>query len=108
MIMLYIHSLLLAEHPLSDHPLLNHSPLPLSDHAWSVLCVDFVVNFPVVQTERMLFNSLIIKCVVQLELIQMIDNVVFYPSTSRREDEENMAEVRVSKHLKQLLAHCSL
>lgn len=52
----------------------------------------------------MLFNSLIIKCVVQLELIQMIDNVVFYPSTSRREDEENMAEVRVSKHLKQLLA----
>ncbi|XP_046857501.1 brefeldin A-inhibited guanine nucleotide-exchange protein 1-like [Xenia sp. Carnegie-2017] len=32
---------------------------------------------PVVQTERMLFNSLIIKCVVQLELIQMIDNVVF-------------------------------
>ena len=56
----------------------------------------------------MLFNSLIIKCVVQLELIQMIDNVVFYPSTSRREDEENMVEVRVSKHLKQLLAHCSL
>jgi hypothetical protein len=43
----------------------------------------------------MLFNSLIIKCVVQLELIQMIDNVVFYPSTSRREDEDNMAEIRV-------------
>ncbi|XP_046857714.1 brefeldin A-inhibited guanine nucleotide-exchange protein 1-like [Xenia sp. Carnegie-2017] len=42
---------------------------------------------PVVQTERMLFNSLIIKCVVQLELIQMIDNVVFFPSTSKREDE---------------------
>ncbi|CAB3982629.1 brefeldin A-inhibited guanine nucleotide-exchange 1 isoform X1 [Paramuricea clavata] len=49
---------------------------------------------PIVQTERMLFNSLIIKCVVQLELIQMIDNVVFYPSTSRREDEDNMAEIR--------------
>ncbi|XP_046857496.1 brefeldin A-inhibited guanine nucleotide-exchange protein 1-like [Xenia sp. Carnegie-2017] len=49
---------------------------------------------PVVQTERMLFNSLFIKCVVQLELIQMIDNVVFYPSTSKREDEDSMAELQ--------------
>ncbi|XP_046852323.1 brefeldin A-inhibited guanine nucleotide-exchange protein 1-like isoform X2 [Xenia sp. Carnegie-2017] len=49
---------------------------------------------PVVQTERMLFNSLIIKCVVQLELIQMIDNVVFFPSTSKREDEDTMAELQ--------------
>ncbi|XP_046858111.1 brefeldin A-inhibited guanine nucleotide-exchange protein 1-like isoform X10 [Xenia sp. Carnegie-2017] len=49
---------------------------------------------PVVQTERMLFNSLIIKCVVQLELIQMIDNVVFFPSTSKRENEDTMAELQ--------------
>ncbi|XP_046860796.1 brefeldin A-inhibited guanine nucleotide-exchange protein 1-like isoform X1 [Xenia sp. Carnegie-2017] len=49
---------------------------------------------PVVQTERMLFNSLIIKCVVQLELIQMIDNVVFFPSSSKREDEDTMAELQ--------------
>ncbi|XP_046857579.1 brefeldin A-inhibited guanine nucleotide-exchange protein 2-like [Xenia sp. Carnegie-2017] len=42
----------------------------------------------------MLFNSLIIKCVVQLELIQMIDNVVFFPSTSKREDEDTMAELQ--------------
>ena len=27
----------------------------------------------------------------------MIDNVVFYPSTSRREDEDNMAELKVRK-----------
>ncbi|XP_046857488.1 brefeldin A-inhibited guanine nucleotide-exchange protein 1-like [Xenia sp. Carnegie-2017] len=49
---------------------------------------------PVVQMERMLFNSLIIKCVVQLELIQMIDNVVFFSSTSKREDEDTMAELQ--------------
>lgn len=38
-----------------------------------------------------LFSALMIKCVVQLELIQTIDNVVFYPATSRKEDQENLA-----------------
>ncbi|XP_072762890.1 brefeldin A-inhibited guanine nucleotide-exchange protein 1 [Anoplolepis gracilipes] len=38
-----------------------------------------------------LFSALQIKCVVQLELIQTIDNVVFYPATSRKEDQENLA-----------------
>ena len=65
--------------------------------------VNFNVYFLVIQTERMLFNSLIIKCVVQLELIQMIDNVVFFPSTSRREDEDNMAEIRVMRLVNSLL-----
>lgn len=37
------------------------------------------------------FAALLIKCVVQLELIQTIDNVVFYPATSRKEDQENLA-----------------
>lgn len=37
------------------------------------------------------FNSLLIKCVVQLELIQTIDNIVFYPATSRKEDAETLA-----------------
>ncbi|XP_066588136.1 brefeldin A-inhibited guanine nucleotide-exchange protein 1 [Prorops nasuta] len=37
------------------------------------------------------FSALLIKCVVQLELIQTIDNVVFYPATSRKEDQENLA-----------------
>ncbi|KAL0966013.1 hypothetical protein UPYG_G00289550 [Umbra pygmaea] len=41
--------------------------------------------------EQRLFSALRIKCVVQLELIQTIDNIVFYPATSRREDAENMA-----------------
>uniref|UniRef100_A0A673V8G0 ADP ribosylation factor guanine nucleotide exchange factor 2 n=1 Tax=Suricata suricatta TaxID=37032 RepID=A0A673V8G0_SURSU len=37
-----------------------------------------------------LFASLLIKCVVQLELIQTIDNIVFYPATSKKEDAEHM------------------
>ena len=38
---------------------------------------------------------MLIKCVVQLELIQTIDNVVFFPATSRREDAENLAAAKV-------------
>lgn len=38
-----------------------------------------------------LFAALLIKCVVQLELIQTIDNIIFYPATSRKEDQENLA-----------------
>lgn len=37
-----------------------------------------------------LLASLLIKCVVQLELIQTIDNIVFYPATSKKEDAEHM------------------
>uniref|UniRef100_A0A8D0MFU3 ARF guanine nucleotide exchange factor 2 n=1 Tax=Sus scrofa TaxID=9823 RepID=A0A8D0MFU3_PIG len=37
-----------------------------------------------------LFASLLIKCVVQLELIQTIDNIVFYPATSKKEDAEHL------------------
>ncbi|XP_046857766.1 brefeldin A-inhibited guanine nucleotide-exchange protein 1-like [Xenia sp. Carnegie-2017] len=55
---------------------------------------DIAQNATFVQTERMMFNSLIIKCVVQLELILMIDNVLFFPSTSKREDEDTMAELQ--------------
>uniref|UniRef100_A0A665WG21 ADP-ribosylation factor guanine nucleotide-exchange factor 1 (brefeldin A-inhibited) n=1 Tax=Echeneis naucrates TaxID=173247 RepID=A0A665WG21_ECHNA len=38
-----------------------------------------------------LFSALLIKCVVQLELIQTIDNIVFFPATSKKEDAENFA-----------------
>ncbi len=37
--------------------------------------------------DQALFQSLIIKCVVQLELIQAIDNIVFFPSITRQEDQ---------------------
>ncbi|XP_056277918.1 brefeldin A-inhibited guanine nucleotide-exchange protein 2 isoform X1 [Pseudoliparis swirei] len=42
-------------------------------------------------SDHKLFAALLIKCVVQLELIQTIDNIVFYPATSKKEDAENMA-----------------
>ena len=38
--------------------------------------------------EQALFSSMIIKCVVQLELIQAIENIVFYPNTTRQEDQD--------------------
>uniref|UniRef100_A0A3Q3PZL0 SEC7 domain-containing protein n=1 Tax=Monopterus albus TaxID=43700 RepID=A0A3Q3PZL0_MONAL len=41
--------------------------------------------------EQRLFSALLIKCVVQLELIQTIDNIVFFPATSKKEDAENFA-----------------
>ncbi|CAH0389951.1 unnamed protein product [Bemisia tabaci] len=37
------------------------------------------------------FSGISIKCEVQLELIQTVDNIVFYPATSRKEDMENLA-----------------
>ncbi|KAJ1123190.1 hypothetical protein NDU88_001663, partial [Pleurodeles waltl] len=41
--------------------------------------------------DQKLFAGLLIKCVVQLELIQTIDNIVFYPATSKKEDAEHLA-----------------
>ncbi|CAF4312114.1 unnamed protein product, partial [Rotaria sp. Silwood2] len=43
------------------------------------------------QSDYHLFQILTIKCVVQLELIQTIDDIVFYPSTSKKEDLHNIA-----------------
>ncbi|GLH01180.1 Protein MON2 homolog [Gryllus bimaculatus] len=42
-------------------------------------------------SDSKLFAGLLIKCVVQVELIQTIDNIVFFPATSRKEDQENLA-----------------
>lgn len=46
-------------------------------------------------SDQKLFAGLLIKCVVQLELIQTIDNIVFYPATSKKEDAEHMAAAQV-------------
>lgn len=42
-------------------------------------------------SQNHVFSSLLIKCVVQLELIQTIDSIVFFPATSRKEDAETLA-----------------
>lgn len=47
--------------------------------------------------EQKLFAALLIKCVVQLELIQTIDNIVFFPATSKKEDAENLAAAQVGR-----------
>lgn len=41
--------------------------------------------------EHKVFQNLLIKCVVQLELVQTIDNIVFYPTTSKKEDANYIA-----------------
>ena len=46
--------------------------------------------------EHWVFHSLLIKCIVQLELIQTIDNIVFYPRTSIKEDANYFAAAQVS------------
>lgn len=51
-------------------------------------------------SDHKLFAGLLIKCVVQLELIQTIDNIVFYPTTSKKEDAENMAAAQVGSGTK--------
>ena len=48
--------------------------------------------------EQALFQTLIIKCVVQLELIQAIDNIIFYPSASRQEDQAILEFSQVCVH----------
>ncbi|NXY45475.1 BIG1 protein, partial [Ceuthmochares aereus] len=52
-----------------------------------------IAKFP----EQKLFAALLIKCVVQLELIQTIDNIVFFPATSKKEDAENLAAAQMKQ-----------
>ncbi|XP_054153411.1 brefeldin A-inhibited guanine nucleotide-exchange protein 1-like [Oppia nitens] len=42
---------------------------------------------------KYLFSRLKIQCIVQLELVQTIDNIVFFPATSRKEDAELLADI---------------
>ena len=60
------------------------------------LDADFYFFVTEVPPEQKLFSSLLIKCVVQLELIQTIDNIVFFPTTSKKEDMEYLAAAKIS------------
>ena len=55
----------------------------------------------------MLFASLVIKCVVQLELIQAIDNIVFYPTTSRQDDHNILQAAKVYDYTFLCILHCA-
>lgn len=56
--------------------------------------------------DGLLLNGLMIKSVVQLELIQTIDNIVFYPATSRKEDAETLALVAADMTGNTTLTEC--
>lgn len=70
--------------PTPSLPLLTH-------HHVTPVCLHLSAE---AQDQR-LFAALLIKCVVQLELIQTIDNIVFFPATSKKEDAENFAAAQV-------------
>lgn len=70
-------------------------------HERTCLCVCTNGRLSVCSTEvqeQRLFSALLIKCVVQLELIQTIDNIVFFPATSKKEDAENFAAAQVQSN----------
>ncbi|KOX73316.1 Brefeldin A-inhibited guanine nucleotide-exchange protein 2 [Melipona quadrifasciata] len=67
------------------------STLPSALLTWKPQSPNKESDLDVITGEADIFSALLIKCVVQLELIQTIDNIVFYPATSRKEDQENLA-----------------
>ena len=81
-IVCYIHSLPPSLSPTLPYSPLSHSPSPARS------------------PEQTLFHSLVIKCVVQLELIQAIDNIVFYPNTSRQDDQAILEYAQVRQAFK--------
>uniref|UniRef100_A0A915I2T7 SEC7 domain-containing protein n=1 Tax=Romanomermis culicivorax TaxID=13658 RepID=A0A915I2T7_ROMCU len=46
------------------------------------------------EDQTSIFREMLILCVVQLELIQTVDAIVFYPSTSRKDDEQNLVDAQ--------------
>ncbi|KAG7171828.1 Brefeldin A-inhibited guanine nucleotide-exchange protein 1-like [Homarus americanus] len=54
-------------------------------------CLENLSGVGSVNGDSRAFTGLLIRCVVQLELIQCIDNIVFFPATSKKEDQENLA-----------------
>ncbi|XP_050430571.1 brefeldin A-inhibited guanine nucleotide-exchange protein 1 isoform X2 [Adelges cooleyi] len=73
------------------------------DHTnWDCTCQTIVTMFDSMMPKRLQNQdqssnsnksdiSLTVKCAIRLELIQTVDNIVFFPSTSRKEDQEYLA-----------------
>jgi brefeldin A-inhibited guanine nucleotide-exchange protein len=70
-----------------------HLTLPQSLLVWNPNAA--AQNDELKDTHR-LFNSLLVQCLVQLELIHTIDNIVFFPSTTRKEDADLLASAKTS------------
>ena len=71
------------------HGILKRSNSQHSVHSLSSLNHEYYTDLS--NSTSVLFANLLIKCVVQLELIQTIDNIIFFPATSRKEDAETLA-----------------
>ncbi|KAM3923498.1 brefeldin A-inhibited guanine nucleotide-exchange protein 2 isoform 2-T2 [Leptodactylus fuscus] len=78
-----------------DHRSVSSQDRNLSERAHSQLSNTTEESWRGKPSERLadqkLFAGLLIKCVVQLELIQTIDNIVFFPTNSKKEDAEHLA-----------------
>ena len=59
-----------------------------------------------VSPEQLLFQRLIIQCVVQLELIQTIDNALFFPASSKKDDDRINAFVNTVSYTNVLVYAC--
>ncbi|XP_046396224.1 brefeldin A-inhibited guanine nucleotide-exchange protein 1 isoform X2 [Ischnura elegans] len=73
------------------HGILKRSNSVQSATSVSLGAEDLRITRAKIGPDHKVFSGLLIKCVVQLELIQTIDNIVFFPATSRKEDAENLA-----------------
>ena len=74
-----------------DHPFMRDGWVLMCINTGSEINVFVIFLFPSARSpEQALFQTLIINCVVQLELIQAIDNIVFYPNVSRHDDQAIM------------------
>ncbi|XP_058123944.1 brefeldin A-inhibited guanine nucleotide-exchange protein 2 [Anopheles ziemanni] len=83
-------SVVRGNHENGDLP--RHGILKRSGSQHSVHTQDHPHHGESTANTSVLFSNLLIKCVVQLELIQTIDNIVFFPATSRKEDAETLAQ----------------
>jgi brefeldin A-inhibited guanine nucleotide-exchange protein len=70
-----------------------HLTLPDALLTWSPHSAPAEADCGVKDTQR-LFNGLLVQCQVQLELIHTIDNIVFFPSTTRKEDADLLASAK--------------
>lgn len=87
----------MPRHSVTDNGEIRHGILKRSNSQHSV----YSLNSEEGKTDMHpggLFSALLIKCVVQLELIQTIDNIIFFPATSKKEDAETLAMVTADVH----------
>ncbi|XP_055372240.1 brefeldin A-inhibited guanine nucleotide-exchange protein 1 [Condylostylus longicornis] len=81
------------QHHITENGEIRHGILKRSNSQHSVYSINSEDGKTELTTHatNSIFANLLIKCVVQLELIQTIDNIVFFPATSRKEDAETLA-----------------